>query len=171
MKLNKSLLVLGILVLVVAALVAFNQVNASAATPTATPTAAPQPTATPIPFTAKASGVAIFPRMGPIGTNGRNMGIGVPRGDDPKKSFVLVTTGGTNVPPFIPQFVQAGAIGIAEKATLKSYEWKIKGPDGSKVDIKPVVKKRHQNDRSSGSQRRSQKDSSPRSSAGSGYAG
>ena len=108
---------------------------------------AAQGTPTPEPFTAKVSVVAIYPRMGELGTNGRNQGINIPR--DPKEPlnankatyFTLSSTGGSNVPPGLPVYVQAGATGTAEGAKLAKYDWTVKGPSGSKAAIKPVVKK------------------------------
>src|SRR5512142_3563726 len=106
-KLIKFLLVFGFLVLAMAAVVILRPVDskAVAADPTATPTKPPAPTATPVPFTAKAGVVAMYPAMGDINMDtARPKGISAPRGDDPTKTFVVFSPGTNNVPVGVPVY-------------------------------------------------------------------
>jgi hypothetical protein len=140
-NLSKMMLFLGALVLVVLALVALRPVDGKvvAADPTATPTVAPTPT--PVPFTGKADVVAMYPAMGVVNKDtGRAPGVTAPRSDDPTKTYAVFSPGTKNVPPGVPVYVQAGAISLADKATLKSFDWTLKAPDGSAAKIVKVDK-------------------------------
>ncbi|MCL4561864.1 MAG: hypothetical protein M1281_14805 [Chloroflexi bacterium] len=96
--------------------------------PTAVPptaTTPPEPSPTPIPFTASVKMLGINP--------GQAVMVNLP--SDPTKQAALVTSGLNVVPPGVPEYVVAGAIGMAKGAKLASYEWKIARPDGSTATI------------------------------------
>jgi hypothetical protein len=139
---SKFIMVVGVLGVLGFAMIFLmpTQGNVLAADPTGTP-AAPAPTPTPVPFTAKVSVVAMYPSMGEVNPDtGRPTGIQVARGDDPKKTYAIFSPGTTNVPPGVPVYAQAGAISLAQGATLKDYAWTLKGPSGSAAAIAKVDK-------------------------------
>jgi hypothetical protein len=124
-------------------LIAYQSAPVAAADPVAAETATPAPaaTATPEPFTAEVSVVAMYPAMGEINpSNGRPMGIQVPRGDDPESTYALFGPGTTNVPPGVPVYVEAGAVNLADGAQLEDYSWELTAPSGSTAEIAKVEK-------------------------------
>ena len=141
-QISKALILCGMVLLVVAALVAFQPGSASAVAPTATPTpAAAQPTATPVPFTAVVNVVPMYPAMGEVNKDtGRPTGVNAPRGDDPTKTYAVFSPGTRNVAPGVPVYVDASSISLASGAKLTAYEWSIKAPSGSTAKIEKVAK-------------------------------
>ncbi|NOZ26580.1 MAG: hypothetical protein GXP39_00820 [Chloroflexi bacterium] len=95
-----------------------------------TPTPVP-PTPTPVaakPFTATLEILAIAPVQGitvPIADTGETM--------------ALFTTGLKVVPPGVPQYLHAGAVGLAEGTSIASYEWTLAAPEGSTASLEEVA--------------------------------
>jgi len=93
------------------------------------------------PFTAEVSVVAMYPAMGDVlTTTGRPTGIQVPRGDNPKQTYALFSPGTSNVPPGVPVYVNASAVGMTTTATIKDYAWTLTAPSGSAAKIAKVDK-------------------------------
>ena len=140
---HKKYLVLPLLVglALCLGLIATQSAPAVAANPLTQATATPAPTATPVPFTAEVNVVAMYPAMGEINPDtARPRGIQEPRGDDPEKTYAVFGPGGKNVPPGVPVYVEAGAISLAEGASLKAYTWQMTAPTGSAAQIARVEK-------------------------------
>lgn len=60
----------------------------------------------------------------------------VPMANDANTQVALFTTGKHVVPPGVPQYLSAGAIGMAKDAKLTGADWKLTAkPDGSKATL------------------------------------
>lgn len=94
--------------------------------PTPTPVP-PTPTPTPVPVEPFTATLRVLP-IAPV------QGIMLPV-EGTEESVALFTSGLKVVPPGVPQYVQAGVVGLAEGATIAGYEWSIQGPEGSAVTI------------------------------------
>ena len=136
-KVHRFINVVGLLLIIASVVVSVSNHSASTAqTAQTTPAATP----TPIPFTAEITPVGMYPGMGGINPEtARPKGILAPRGDDPKKTYAVFGPGTRNVPPGVPVYVQAGAIGITAGAKLADYAWTLaKAPDGSAAKLAKV---------------------------------
>ena len=134
LKIGFGLVIVALLLVIPMSVLAAHQNAAPAAAVSAPAFAA-------APMTATISVVGMYPAMGEVlTTTGRPTGIMVPRGDNPKANYAVFGPGTKNVPPGVPAYVEAGALGIAEGAKLKDFAWTLKGPAGSTAKIVAVAK-------------------------------